>query len=64
MYYPKSKYKVKQASAGKFIYETSGRDFEGGSYMEFSDGAMYRGTQTHLINANDKIVGTGISGSP
>ena len=55
MYLPKSKYSLKQASKGKFIYEYTGKDFEG-QYLHLSDGTMFAGNQIHQISNEDRII--------
>ena len=55
MYLPKSKYSIKQASKGKFIYQVSKKAFEG-EYILLSDGNMFAGNQTHNIKVSSKII--------
>lgn len=56
MYLPKSKYKIKQASKGKFIYEISGKDFLGGDYLSLSDGTMFAGNIVHKMTMQNKLI--------
>ena len=56
MYLPKSQYKLKQASPGKFVYELTGKDFLGGDYLHLSDGTMFAGNQIHRIQLRTKII--------
>ena len=55
MYLPKSKYSIKQASKGKFIYQVSKKAFEG-EYILLSDGDMFAGNQTLNIKGDTKII--------
>lgn len=55
MYLPKSKYSIKQASKGKFIYQISKKAFEG-EYILLSDGDMFAGNQTFNIKSDTKII--------
>ena len=55
MYLPKSKYSIKQASKGKFIYLVSKKDFEG-EYILLSNGTMFAGNQTLNIKGDTRII--------
>ena len=55
MYLPKSKYSIKQASKGKFIYQISKKAFEG-EYILLSDGDMFAGNKTLNIKGDTKII--------
>ncbi len=55
MYLPKSKYSLKQASKGKFVYAYTGKPFEG-TYLHLSDGNMFAGNQIHQISNEDRII--------
>tara|TARA_R100001015_G_C4614908_1_gene170833 strand:+ start:611 stop:1567 length:957 start_codon:yes stop_codon:yes gene_type:complete len=56
MYLPKSKYSVREASAGFFVYEFTKKPFEGGSYIQMSDGTFFAGESIHKISIHDKII--------
>lgn len=55
MYLPKSKYSIKQASKGKFIYLVSKKAFEG-EYILLSDGTTFAGNQTLNIKGDTQII--------
>ena len=55
MYLPKSKYSIKQASKGEFIYLISKKAFEG-EYILLSNGTMFAGNQTLNIKGDTKII--------
>lgn len=55
MYLPKSKYSIKQASKGKFIYLVSKKAFEG-EYILLSDGTTFAGNQTLNIKGDTRII--------
>jgi len=56
MYLPKSQYKLKQASKGKFIYEVSGKNFLGGDYLHLSDDTMFATNTLHKATMKNKII--------
>ena len=56
MYLPKSKYSVKETSAGTFIYEFSKREVKGGSYIAMSDGTFFAGNNIQEISPSDKLI--------